>query len=865
MAVRARCRRAVPDVIHAEHVRCVNDNVALGWGFVGRMAPVGNILLGVLLVGLVLIGSLYAAGALSSSRSSPSPSGGGSSGGSGSSPPTPPPSPHPVKACTGSQMIPPPMCKSLHKSSQFSITLSGSPFSKSTGTTTHTPLPVIGSPLKNKWKTDPLDPLAFSPFLKATNQDGHFDWKQYPCGARVVNAFEKPIADYGASDGARTFRVWMGQPPSTQANNALAVSDHGSPFMRWVRRLQKSPFRNAVVSADSLGGFSWSPTSSDVTLSSGTATPSALRLSVLNPNIGSNMSSHAGGTGAAAKPSSQQKAQPVLTQEVAKWKDPMVCNKKRPAAPGNTGSRCYLQAGAPIAGLKLKASLTKWPSGVADSSYSGFDFRPEHGLRGEFGGMIGAGMNTKGWIVPGSNDWHADDGGLVHIGTDSDTGESALNLDTYAKWDPSAQKWGYRVGGGIMSSKKMASGRYDVVAKVPDSPGLVFAIWTFCGNWKVPSGRTGCKKGKTVDCRRCVECGGQSSDGASWCKQGQRKGDKTCNGVDCNAAKKHVEFDTENTADITFLRDSDSKVTMPDGSTAHANAALGGMPFFQDVNHEIDIELPSNAPQLTQQPDGSNQQQRCGSIRNNTMNCNTYRITNGAGTGSYVNLLAVKGEDGNPADKRNWFYGDGKYHKYTIEWHTGDPSKSQPAVVHWYVDDDYICSSDAFVPTAASRLWIGAWHSSNQRWAGPIKQEPAPKKGEPDEQLYQRISVKRVSVALYHESNDMYMPEVLDQPDMRFVTPGKAATGCCRLSTQAKHGLPSKEVSTYGRCVAFKWHSDPNACEGKDGECAEESSTPPRPQTFVPFYSLPVKEAKKLEGEQPGVVYDVRQSSPHLL
>lgn len=474
--------------------------------------------------------------------------------------------------------------------------------------------------------------------------------------------------------------------------------------------------------------------------------------------------------------------------------------------------------------------------------------------------MLGAGMNTKGWIVPGSSDWHAEDGGLVHIGEDSHTGDAVLNLDTYVRWDAGASRWGYRVGGGIMSSKKMASGRYDVVAKVPDSPGLVFAIWTFCGNWKVPSGRKGCAAGKTVDCRRCVACGGKNSrTGASWCTQGQKPGkDETCKGVDCQAAKENVEFDTEHTADVTFFRDSDSVIHNPDGTSTHTNTALGGMPFFQDVNHEIDIEFPSNAPQLVDQPKAGDLQARCGSTRNNTMNCNAYRFTNGAGTGAYVNLLAVKGQDGDASNPVNWFFGDGKYHKYTIEWHTGDEGTDQPAVINWFVDDDFVCSTNAFVPTAASRLWIGSWHHAKQRWAGPIADMDPPKGSDPKEKLYHRVSIKSVNVELFHEANDMYMPEVLDQPDMTFVTPGKETTGCCRLSTQAKNGLDPEGVTTYGRCVAFGYHQNPSTCHGKTGSCAEEPGTLPKPQTFIPFYSLKPANVKKLQGKQPGVIQDIR-------
>ncbi len=59
--------------------------------------------------------------------------------------------------------------------------------------------------------------------------------------------------------------------------------------------------------------------------------------------------------------------------------------------------------------------------------------------------------------------------------------------------------------------------------------------------------------------------------------------------------------------------------------------------------------------------------------------------------------------------------GDGKYHNYTIEWHTGTSSAGGPttdAYVNFFIDGVYMGTNNAFVPTRAGRLWISSWPNS---------------------------------------------------------------------------------------------------------------------------------------------------------
>ena len=57
---------------------------------------------------------------------------------------------------------------------------------------------------------------------------------------------------------------------------------------------------------------------------------------------------------------------------------------------------------------------------------------------------------------------------------------------------------------------------------------------------------------------------------------------------------------------------------------------------------------------------------------------------------------------------------DGAFHTYRFDWHTG--SDTQTPRVEYYFDDVLCYTADAYIPTNASRFWLGLWFPKH--WAG---------------------------------------------------------------------------------------------------------------------------------------------------
>ena len=77
------------------------------------------------------------------------------------------------------------------------------------------------------------------------------------------------------------------------------------------------------------------------------------------------------------------------------------------------------------------------------------------------------------------------------------------------------------------------------------------------------------------------------------------------------------------------------------------------------------------------------------------------------------------------------FIGDGKYHNYTIVWHSGndikgsssgDWSRLKDGYVDFYIDGFYLGTNNAFVPTRGSRFFLAHWYpvNKNHLWNGPL-------------------------------------------------------------------------------------------------------------------------------------------------
>jgi len=150
-----------------------------------------------------------------------------------------------------------------------------------------------------------------------------------------------------------------------------------------------------------------------------------------------------------------------------------------------------------------------------------------------------------------------------------------------------------------------------------------------------------------------------------------------------------------------------------------------GVDVFTVINHEIDIEIPCNSPQLAK--DWKNK------ITWDTMNCNTWLTDTGnydERTGGYYTQVAVKKSGGGT------FISDASetdsnkdYHWYTLDWNVNneDPTKNYVA---FYFDDPFdptgktkfngaslpttpsgqpLHKTTRFVPTRAGRLNFGPW------------------------------------------------------------------------------------------------------------------------------------------------------------
>ena len=153
--------------------------------------------------------------------------------------------------------------------------------------------------------------------------------------------------------------------------------------------------------------------------------------------------------------------------------------------------------------------------------------------------------------------------------------------------------------------------------------------------------------------------------------------------------------------------------------------SCGGLDTFTVINHEIDIEIPCNSPQLAK-----DWKTNC---TWDTMNCNTWLTDTGnydERTGGYYTQVAVKKLGGGT------FISDAPetdsnkdYHWYTLDWNVNntDPTKNYVA---FYFDDPFdptgktkfngaslpttpsgqpLHKTTRFVPTRAGRLNFGPW------------------------------------------------------------------------------------------------------------------------------------------------------------
>ena len=139
------------------------------------------------------------------------------------------------------------------------------------------------------------------------------------------------------------------------------------------------------------------------------------------------------------------------------------------------------------------------------------------------------------------------------------------------------------------------------------------------------------------------------------------------------------------------------------------NDTFGGWTTM--VNHEIDIEIPANCVNTSNvcnnDVPGVDGAKSCiGDF--STANFNNYLYTQNSGSGPAYSNMCIKAteEDGQTP---LMLVGDGKYHTYRFDWHTGNNGSQNQGKVDFYFDDVYMGTNNAYVPTRGGRLYIAHW------------------------------------------------------------------------------------------------------------------------------------------------------------
>lgn len=236
------------------------------------------------------------------------------------------------------------------------------------------------------------------------------------------------------------------------------------------------------------------------------------------------------------------------------------------------------------------------------------------------------------------------------------------NFSTCPKWveDPENKK---RVGAVVISRDNYGPGVYHVLAYVPKTKargqrGYVLAMWTFHYE-EIYVGKKNKRPQQYLDAKT-APCFNQCDADPSQVKF--KNGCPSCNGVDT----------------------------------------------FSAINHEIDIEIPANSPQLA-----ALWFQR---LTWNTMNCNTWLGDNfnyDEDSQSHYTQVMVSKPKGDWISQQDQDSPNKDYHWYTIDWYV-DEKDATKNYVKFYFDDPKmknqpVYSTNRFVPTRAGHLNFGGW------------------------------------------------------------------------------------------------------------------------------------------------------------
>jgi hypothetical protein len=264
-------------------------------------------------------------------------------------------------------------------------------------------------------------------------------------------------------------------------------------------------------------------------------------------------------------------------------------------------------------------------------------------------------------------------------GKNCDTGTAMPQCSNWVDVDASVPGWNKRVGGVACTRGQYGPGVYNLLCYIPktedtsnDGRGYVFAMWPF--HYEE------------------IYKGSQRVD--------------------------------ESKAPCFNACDADPPPTVPPPCPS-TTACGAGSDVFSTINHEIDIEIPCNSPQL----DWKTQ------MTWDTMNTNTWLndIDNyDVDSGAYYTQVAVKNPKGNFISTEPESSDNKDYHWYTMDWFV-DPTDYTKNYVAFYFDDPWdpsgttsvtnvpnatlpkqpsgppLFKTQRFVPTRSGRLNFGPW------------------------------------------------------------------------------------------------------------------------------------------------------------
>ena len=309
---------------------------------------------------------------------------------------------------------------------------------------------------------------------------------------------------------------------------------------------------------------------------------------------------------------------------------------------------------------------------------------------------------------------------------------------------------GKRVGACIATTKNYGPGVYKVKAMIPrttdkstDGRGYVFAMWTFHYE-EMYRFNTTKQKPKSTSLSST-----DTSTDKVWCfsdqyvanpnKQTDKDKDNhpmafaqsTCDTwlsadvpVDKKCCVNYLSKDSKLTRKTAKCTQDDTKTGKLSGTCQNCGkdpttpipnspgyctkpTDSGKKDFYWDCfnpwNHEIDIEIPANSPQLAKTYNDWKQ-----NLGWNTMNANTWIGDNGDydpnhGTNFYQQSQINK-------TNGSFISENGEYHEYKIDWKVYDDDSTKYNKVDFYFDEDLVYSTTKFVPTRAGKLVVGGWH-----------------------------------------------------------------------------------------------------------------------------------------------------------